>query len=139
MRDAGGVSLHHLEIWVPDLAGATQRWGWLLHELGWVPYQEWERGRSWRDPRTGVYTVLEQSGALVPEATHNRMLPGLNHVAFAVGPRERVDVLADAAGEHGWSLLFSEKHPYAGGPAHYAAYLEDIDGYEVELVAADRA
>jgi hypothetical protein len=33
--------------------------------------------------------------------------------------------------------LFPERHPYAGGPDHYAAYLEDADGFEVELVAAE--
>jgi hypothetical protein len=34
-------------------------------------------------------------------------------------------------------LLFADKHPYAGGPEHYAAYLAGTDGFEVELVAAD--
>jgi hypothetical protein len=34
-------------------------------------------------------------------------------------------------------LLFPERHPYAGGPDHYAAYLEDAYGFEVELVAAE--
>ena len=34
-----------------------------------------------------------------------------------------------------WRLLFPDRHPHAGGPEHYAAYLEDTDGYEVELVS----
>ena len=38
-------------------------------------------------------------------------------------------------GLHGWSLLFPDRHPFAGGPEHYAAYLKDRHGYEVELVA----
>jgi hypothetical protein len=32
--------------------------------------------------------------------------------------------------------MFADRHPYAGGPATYAAYLENEDGFEVELVAA---
>ncbi len=40
------------------------------------------------------------------------------------------------APEHGWQLLFSDRHPHAGGPDTYAAYLEDADGFEVEVVAA---
>jgi hypothetical protein len=32
--------------------------------------------------------------------------------------------------------MYADRHPYAGGPEHYAAYLEDAYGYEVELVAA---
>ena len=39
------------------------------------------------------------------------------------------------APEHGWRLLLAEKHPYAGGPQHYAAYLEDDAGFEIEIVA----
>jgi len=44
------------------------------------------------------------------------------------------DLVADALG-HGWRLMFADRHPYAGGDQHYAAYLENRDGYEVELVA----
>ena len=40
-----------------------------------------------------------------------------------------------AAPPYGWRLLFADRHPWAGGPEHRAAYLEDEDGYEVELVA----
>jgi hypothetical protein len=34
-----------------------------------------------------------------------------------------------------WALLFPDRHPHAGGPDSYAAYLEDAWGYEVELAA----
>jgi hypothetical protein len=46
-----------------------------------------------------------------------------------------VDELVTVAAGYGWSLLFADRHPYAGGPDHYAAYLVDVDGFEVELVA----
>ena len=130
MTAAGG--LHHLELWVPDLSGALQPWGWLLGELGWLPYQDWPAGRSWR--RAATYLVLEQSPAL-SRGVHDRLAPGLNHLAFTVGGRAEVDRLAGAAPAHGWALLFADRHPYAGGPDSYAAYLEDGYGYEVELVA----
>ncbi|MFF4360228.1 hypothetical protein [Streptomyces sp. NPDC001604] len=39
------------------------------------------------------------------------------------------------ATQHGWHLMFPEQHPYAGGRQHYAAYVENDDGFEVELVA----
>ena len=35
--------------------------------------------------------------------------------------------------------MFPERHPYAGGAQHYAAYLENADGFEVELVAVAEA
>ena len=31
--------------------------------------------------------------------------------------------------------LFPERHPHAGGPDHYAAYLANTDGFEAELVS----
>ena len=45
-----------------------------------------------------------------------------------------LDALVAEAAAHGWRLLFPDQHPWAGGPEHRAAYLEDADGYEVELV-----
>ncbi|MFJ8462606.1 VOC family protein [Streptomyces swartbergensis] len=125
--------LHHIELWVPDLPRATRAWGWLLGRLGYDPYQEWERGRSWRLGPT--YLVVEQSPAM-SAAEHDRMRPGLNYLAFHAGTPADVDELAHEAPAHGWEPLFPDRYPHAGGPGHYAAYLADTDGFEVELVAA---
>jgi catechol 2,3-dioxygenase-like lactoylglutathione lyase family enzyme len=128
------TGLHHVELWVPDLAGALPGWRWLLETMGWTPFQDWDAGRSWR--LGGVYLVIEQSPAMTAQV-HERCRPGLNHLAFHAGDRGDVDALVAAAGRHGWDLLFADRHPYAGGPDHYAAYLVDPYGFEVELVARD--
>jgi hypothetical protein len=39
----------------------------------------------------------------------------------------------------GFTLLFADAHPHAGGQTHYAAYLEDQAGFEIELVADEAA
>jgi catechol 2,3-dioxygenase-like lactoylglutathione lyase family enzyme len=122
--------LHHVELWVPDLPRAERSWGWLLSSLGAEPFQSWEHGRSWR--KDGVYLVVEQSPALVGDR-HERRSPGLNHLAFHVSGD--LDALVAEAPAHGWRLLFADRHPFAGGPDHRAAYLEDEDGFEVELVS----
>jgi catechol 2,3-dioxygenase-like lactoylglutathione lyase family enzyme len=126
-------AFHHVELWVPDLTRASESWGWLLKALGWQSYQHWADGRSWRH-EDGSYLVIEQSPALTA-ATHDRLRPGLNHVALHAGSRADVDALTVEAPRHGWAALFDDRYPHAGGPAHYAAYLTDRDGYEVELVA----
>ncbi len=125
--------LHHVEIWVPDLGRAQAEWGWLLTELGYEVFQDWDRGRSWRIGDT--YLVIEQSPAS-SAPVHERTRPGLNHLAFHAGGRDDVDQLATAATTQGWTLMFADTHPWAGGPDHYASYLSNSDGYEVELVAA---
>ncbi|MGY5885470.1 VOC family protein [Modestobacter lacusdianchii] len=125
--------LHHIELWVPDLGRATRSWGWLLGSLGARPFQAWEHGRSWRWA-DGSYVVVERSPALAGDR-HERRAPGMNHVAFWAGSPAELDALVAEAPAHGWALLFGDRHPFAGGPDHRAAYLADADGYEVELVA----
>lgn len=119
---------------MPDLARAVASWGWLLGELGYEQFQDWPAGRSWRLDAT--YIVVERSGALTA-TEHDRCRPGLNHLAFHVATRERVDELTVSSADHGWELLFPDRHPHAGGAGHYAAYLANSDGFEVELVAPE--
>ena len=128
-------SLHHVELWVPDLGRAVASWGWLLESLGYEVFQQWEHGRSWRLGAT--YVVVEQSPAQHGDE-HDRCRPGLNHLAFSAGPPAEVDRLVAEAVANGWTLLFADRHPHAGGPDQYAAYLENADGFEAELVATNR-
>lgn len=72
MTDTIPGSLHHIELWVPDLARAAAQWGWLLGRLGYVPFQDWPDGRSWRLGMT--YLVIEQSPALSAR-DHDRLGP----------------------------------------------------------------
>jgi catechol 2,3-dioxygenase-like lactoylglutathione lyase family enzyme len=125
-------TLHHIELWVPNLDRAAATWGWLLGELGYQLFQDWADGKSWRSGPT--YIVVEQSPARIA-SRHDRCRPGLNHLAFHIESRARVDKITADAPEHGWRLMFADRHPFAGGNSHYAAYLENIDGFEAELVA----
>ena len=126
------TGLHHVELWVPDLDRARQSIGWVLERLGYTPHQAWGNGASWILDAT--YIVIEQSPAQTA-ATHDRCRPGLNHVAFHAGHRADLDLLDTDATAHGWTLLFADLHPHAGGPDHHAAYLENADGFEIELVS----
>ena len=125
--------LHHIEIWVADLAQARASLGWLFESLDFAPEASWEGGGSWSDGET--YLVLD-SGPDLAAGGHERRRPGLNHLAFHAGSEAEVEALAAQALLHGWSLLFGDRHPHAGGADHYAAYLEDAAGFEVELVAS---
>lgn len=135
MNPAASIgTLHHVELWVPNIDRASEEWGWLLTELGYRQFQDWAGGRSWSLAST--YIVIEQSSDLAARE-HDRKRPGLNHLAFHAGDRHRVEEFVRDASANGWTLMFAEEHPHAGGPEQYAAYLANTDGYEVELVAND--
>lgn len=124
--------IHHTEIWVRDLPRAEESLGWLLERLGFVLRDRWATGARWQG--AAGYIVIEAGPDVLP-ADHERRRPGVNHLAFGAGSPADVDLLARRAASHGWSLLFGDKHPHAGGADHFAAYLENADGFEVELVA----
>jgi len=123
--------LHHVELWVPNLGRATASWRWLLETIDYQPLQKWPNRQSWECG--DAYIVIQQSLALTA-TEHDRCRPGLNHLAFHGGSRQDVDHISDEATDHGKSLLFPDRHPFAGGAENYAAYLEDMDGFEAEIV-----
>lgn len=128
------TGLHHLEIWARDLENATHSFGWLFERLGWTLFQVWDNGRSWQSPGGGPYIVVERSPDLTWVA-YDRKAPGMNHLALAVPERWMVDRIVSEAPAYGWRLMFADRHPHAGGPNHYAAYMENDEGFEVEVVA----
>jgi catechol 2,3-dioxygenase-like lactoylglutathione lyase family enzyme len=101
-------TIHHVELWVPDIDRAAAQWGWLLTELGYQPFQEWTGGCSWRLADT--YIVIEQSPDMLAEP-HDRKRPGLNHLAFHAGDQAQVDALTAAAAENGWALCSPTNTP----------------------------
>ncbi|WP_221586335.1 VOC family protein [Microbacterium sp. G2-8] len=123
---------HHVEIWVDDISVARRSWGWLLGRLGFSPEQEWPEGSSWR--AGGAYLTLTESPNLADPA-HDRRRSGLNHLAFRGGMRTEVDAIVADAPDHGWVQLYADRYPHAGGPDHYAGWIENAEGFKVEVVA----
>lgn len=124
--------LHHLEIWVEDLAASNASVGWLLDRLGYEVQSTWASGISYAQ---GDFYIVLESGPDVSSQRHNRVAPGMNHMAFSVPGTAEMDQVTEEAQAHGFTLMFADRHPHAGGAGHYAAYLEDAAGFEIELVA----
>jgi catechol 2,3-dioxygenase-like lactoylglutathione lyase family enzyme len=123
--------LHHLTLWVPDLERAEQSWSWLLGQLGYTIDRSLASVVLFRHA-SGFAVALEQSADMVPGMLYSRLRPGLNHIAFTVAWASVFTGIVDQAGDHGWAMLPGDRHPIAGGGR--VAYLEDRDGFEVELV-----
>ena len=122
-------ALHHLDLWVSDLSVALDEWGWLLGEIGWEIDIE---GASWVHP-DGTYLFMEHSVDQVDEP-HDRMRPGLNHLALTVDDRALLDRLRAESTAHGWHEMFADRYPHAGGDDHTALYVQNSERFEVELV-----
>lgn len=123
--------LHHLELYVTDLEASVPFWSWLLGELGWRAFQEWDEGCSFRRGEAYLSLVEAPAGA----AGIDRRDAGLNHLAFRVDATEEVDALTEALRARDVRILYADRHPYAGGEDHYAVFFEDPDGLKVEVVA----
>jgi catechol 2,3-dioxygenase-like lactoylglutathione lyase family enzyme len=130
MRDS---MLHHVEIYVSNLAKSVEFWSWLLTELGYEQYQKWELGISWKYQET--YLVFVQAEERFLDVPYHRCRVGLNHLAFHARSREQVDEITETLIKKEIRILYREKHPYAGGSEYYAVFFEDPDRIKVELVA----
>ncbi len=126
--------LHHVTLWVPSLERAEESWSWLLGELGYTREGSVDGLLLFRHA-SGLAVALEQSPDMVPGMLYSRLRPGVNHIAFRIEPPSALDDIVAKASDHGWSLLPADRHPIAGGAR--VVYLEDLDGFEVELVAPD--
>jgi catechol 2,3-dioxygenase-like lactoylglutathione lyase family enzyme len=127
-----GSMLHHLTLWVPDLGRADESWSWLLGQLDYERDPAVAGVALFRHPG-GFSVALEQSSDMVPGMLYSRFRPGLNHLAFRLdGDVTLADLVAEAP-NHGWAPMSTDgAHSIAGGAD--VAYLEDRDGFEVELV-----
>lgn len=123
--------LHHVEIYVSDLEASRRFWGWWLGELGWTIFQEWPEGFSYRLAET--YLVFVQ--ATLQDVTYHRKRVGLNHLAFHAADSAHVDRMSREIVARGCTLLYADRHPFAGGGGYHALFFEDPDRIKVELVA----
>ncbi|WP_430591528.1 VOC family protein [Humidisolicoccus flavus] len=126
------AGFHHVELWVEDLAEASAEWGWLMARLGFESFGQWSTGQSWA--AGGAYLTITTSPNRA-DGPHDRRRTGVNHLAFHGGSTTAVDSIMATAAEHGWTPLYQERYPNAGGPEHYAGWLENSAGFKAEIVA----
>lgn len=128
--------LHHIEIWIADTSEIAGSWAWILARTGFERIGAWDDGESWG--AGGAYLTLTTSPNLAGGG-HNRRNPGVNHLALLGGSPANVDAIMREAAEHGWVPLYHDRYPKAGGPTHYAGWLENAHGFKIEVVAEPEA
>ena len=126
--------LHHIEIYVSDLHQTKEFWSWLLKKLGYIVFQEFDGGISYK--LNDSYIVFVQTEKEFLDVSYHRKRTGLNHLAFHVDSADEVDWFTQELKKKNISVLYENKHPYAGGKDYYAVFFEDPDRIKVELVAS---
>ena len=129
-------TLHHVEIYVSDLQRTTDFWKWLLTEkFSYTVFQQWKSGISFFFGETYIVFVQTESNYL--GNAYNRKNTGLNHLAFHCNSREFVDELTKELEERNITVLYKDRHPFAGGDDYYAVFFEDPDRMKVEVVVTE--
>ena len=124
-----GIVLHHVELYVSNLDRSRVFWSWLLGRLGYVHYQEWAHGFSFKFADS--YIVFVQVDERYQADAYHRKHVGLNHLAFHAPSRQAVDLLAIELSQRGVPILYGS--PSEDGES-YKVFFEDPDRIKVEYV-----
>ncbi|MGT2935142.1 VOC family protein [Streptococcus castoreus] len=127
--------LHHIEIYVSNLAKSRTFYHFLLPKLGYHLYQDWAQGFSFK--KAEQYLVFVQVKDEYADQVYHRCHSGLNHLAFYGGSRKDVQALKDQLVNQAVPMLYEDTYPYAGGSTHFAFYCEDPDRIKIEIIAEE--
>jgi len=116
--------IHHVELYISNLAASAEFWGWLLAKLGYEEFQAWPDGKSWI--MDGTYITLVQVEKEYGEPPYHRKHVGLNHLAFAVSA-EKLSQLRGELQAKGVGILY-EAENFAD-----KVFFEDPDRIKIEL------
>jgi catechol 2,3-dioxygenase-like lactoylglutathione lyase family enzyme len=129
--------LHHVEIYVRDLEKSIAFWTPFMKLLGYVD-DRWSGGMNYEKDGQGYFCFLPAPKQHLGAGYHRKRI-GLNHLAFQAASRAQVDEIAAWVKGAGYTTLYDDKYPYAGGANYYALYCEDPDRIKVEVVAPSGA
>lgn len=126
--------LHHVELYVGALERSAAFWTPFMELLGYQA-ERWSGGINYVRGDDETYFCLLQAEPAHAAAGYHRKRVGLNHLAFRGHSREHVDEIARWVRASGFTLLYEDRHPFAGGPDYYAVFCEDPDRFKLEVVA----
>jgi catechol 2,3-dioxygenase-like lactoylglutathione lyase family enzyme len=104
-----------------------------MEKLGYEA-ERWSGGMNYIIEGQAYFCVLQAPVEHLSAGYHRKRV-GLNHLAFKGNSRAHVDEIAAWVRASGFTTLYPEKYPFAGGSDYYAMYCEDPDRIKVEVVA----
>lgn len=126
--------LQHININVMDFEKSKKFYKIFLAALGYKSFLEEEGFIGFSDGKT-TEIFLEQVHERFKEKGFHRKCIGLNHLAFGVDSKEKVDeVFKNVIKKNKWTVLYGgpKEYPeYCKG--YYAVYFEDPDRIKLEV------
>ena len=130
--------LHHVELYVSDLERSCSFWTPFMGLLGYAA-ERWSGGMSYVHGETEAYFCLLPVAPEYLAAGYHRKRIGLNHLAFQGKSRDHIDQITKWLRDAGHTILYEDRHPFAGGPNYYAVFCEDPDRIKLEVAAPSEA
>ncbi|MGY4531117.1 catechol 2,3-dioxygenase-like lactoylglutathione lyase family enzyme [Pseudomonas sp. TE3786] len=127
--------LHHIEIYVSDLERALAFWTPFMQLLGYEQ-ERWSGGMNYINDKQAYFCFLPAPQEHLAAGYHRKRV-GLNHLAFLGRSRAHVDEIAAWVKANGYTSLYENEYPFAGGENYYALFCEDPDRIKVEVLAPD--
>jgi glyoxylase I family protein len=122
----------HLRLSVRDVAASRAFYDPWLRVLGFEPEPREDDGAAWGRPGVSEWLILTPARR---ERAHDRLAPGLHHVAFAAESRDIVDDVGSVLAGLGAEILQGPRE-YDHEPDRYAVFFLDPDGIKLEVIHA---
>lgn len=121
--------IHHIGIAASDLKRSAKFWRLILLEMDYRHHDTNEKRASWVGDRDEVLVYQ----AVHASASYDRKAPGLQHVAFGVENRERVDAIYKIVQKAGVEILDEPREFPEYSPGYYGTFFLDPDGMKIEV------
>jgi glyoxylase I family protein len=127
--------IDHLRLSVRDVEAARRFYDPLLRCLGFEAAERDDDGAAWGVHEGGTvgWLILTPASPELRDTPHQRLAPGLHHVAFAARDRAHVDAVHELLVGLGAEILEAPSE-YDAEPDHYAVFFRDPDGFKLEVV-----
>ena len=133
VRPTATGSIHHVDLTVSDLPGATAFYDVVLPLCGFARLADAPEGPLWAGGT--VELGLQPASRAAP---HDRRAPGLHHLAFAAPTRAAVDAAYEELLRRGVTVLDPPEHYPQYCEGYYALFFEGPDGVKLEYAFTPR-
>jgi glyoxylase I family protein len=128
--------VHHIDLSVSDLERSRTFYDAVLGYLGYTRAEDYPNGSDWNRASEPFHSIgIVRASGPNASRTHDRLSPGLHHLAWMADSNEDVDALHALLQQSGAEILDPPSLYPQYGSDYYAVFFADPDGLKLEFVA----